>query len=156
MRKSDSEFIKIAIEIAWKARERGNHPYGALLVSQEGEILLTAENTVVTERDITGHAELNLMRFGSHIYTPEYLATCSIYASTEPCPMCAGAIFWGNVRHIVFGLSGNSLYRIIGENNDEAIFLPCRDLFDQGRKTIQVHGPILEEEAIKVHEGFWS
>jgi tRNA(Arg) A34 adenosine deaminase TadA len=156
MRKTDSEYMRIAIEVARISRDRGNHPYGAILVSQEGDILLTAENTVETERDVTGHAELNLMRAASHEYDTDYLASCSIFTSTEPCPMCAGAIFWGNVRHVVFGLSGRSLYGIIGENSEEAIFLPCRDLFDKGRKTIQVDGPVLEEEAFKVHEDFWS
>ena len=156
MRKTDSEYMQIAIEVAKKSRDKGNHPFGAILVSQVGEILLTAENTVETERDITGHAELNLIRAASHRFDSDFLATCTIYTSTEPCPMCAGAIFWGNVRHIVFGLSGRSLNGIIGENSEEAISLPCRDLFDKGHKTIQVVGPVLEEEAFKVHEDFWS
>ena len=156
MRKTDSEYLQIAIEVARNSRERGNHPFGAILVAQDGKILLSAENTVETEHDITGHAELNLMRAASHKFDPDFLASCSIYTSTEPCPMCAGAIFWGNVRHVVFGLSERSLYEIIGEDTEDAISLPCRDLFEKGRKTIQVDGPMLEEEAFKVHEDFWS
>ena len=156
MRKTDLEYMQIAIEVARKARDKGNQPFGSILVSQEGEILLTAENTVETERDITGHAELNLIRSASYEFDPEYLSSCSIYTSTEPCPMCSGAIFWGNVRHIVFGLSERSLNGIIGENTEEAISLPCRDIFDKGRKTIQVIGPVLEEEALEVHKDFWS
>lgn len=156
MRKTDSEYMQIAIEVAMKSRDKGNHPFGAILVSKEGEILLTAENTVETERDITGHAELNLIRAASQRFDPDFLAACSIYTSTEPCPMCAGAIFWGNVRHVVFGLSEIAFYAIIQENTEEAIILPCRDLFDKGRKAIQVDGPILEEKALKVHEDYWS
>lgn len=155
MRKTDSEYIRIAIDLAWKARKQGNHPFGAILVSKDGEVLLTAENTVVTEGDITDHAEINLIRMASHKYDPDFLASCSIYTSTEPCPMCAGAIFWGNVRHVVFGLSEGSLYGIIGEDNQQSLNLPCREIFSKGNKSIQVDGPILEEEALKVHEDFW-
>jgi tRNA(Arg) A34 adenosine deaminase TadA len=84
------------IEIARQARLHGNHPFGALLADAEGNILLTAENTVVTENDCTCHAETNLIRQAARNYAAEFLETCTLYASTEPCPMCAGAIFWGN------------------------------------------------------------
>ena len=90
MRKTDSEYMRIAIEVARISRDRGNHPYGAILVSQEGDILLTAENTVETERDVTGHAELNLMRAASHEYDTDYLASCSIFTSTAPTCNIAG------------------------------------------------------------------
>jgi tRNA(Arg) A34 adenosine deaminase TadA len=156
MRGTDSEYIRTAIDIAWKAREHGNHPFGAILVAESGEILLAAENTVVTGRDITGHAELNLVRAASHDFNLGFLAKCSIYTSTEPCPMCAGAIYWANVRRVVYGLSEGNLRELIGIENEEAINLPCRELFDSGNKSIQVIGPVLEDEAIKVHTGFWS
>ena len=156
MNQNLSKFIKTAIDAAWRAREKGNHPFGAVLVSQDGEILLTAENTVITEKDITGHAELNLIRQACKEYSPDFLAACTLYASTEPCPMCAGAIFWGNVRRVVYGLSEAGLYQITGEDNEEVLYLPCREVFEKGRKDIQVIGPILEEEARKVHEGFWT
>ena len=69
--------------------------------------------------------------------------------------MCSGAIFWGNVRRIVFGLSEAGLYEMTGEDPEEVLYLPCRELFEKGKKPIEVLGPILEEEARKVHEGFW-
>lgn len=149
-------FIRAAIGVARKARENGNHPFGALLVDPDGNILLEAENTVVTENDCTGHAETNLMRKASQHYDPAFLATCTLYTSTEPCPMCSGAIFWGNVRRVVYGLSEEALYEMIGANDEEALFLPCRDVFGKGRKPIEVIGPLLEDEARQVHEGFWT
>ncbi|MER3462534.1 MAG: nucleoside deaminase, partial [Armatimonadota bacterium] len=94
----DLEFLRQAVEVARRARANGNHPFGALLVDAEGKVLLEAENTVQTERDCTGHAELNLMRLASRSYDPGFLATCTLYTSTEPCAMCSGAIYWGNVR----------------------------------------------------------
>jgi tRNA(Arg) A34 adenosine deaminase TadA len=155
MDENDVRLIRVAIDVARRARERGNHPFGAILADREGQILMEVENTVVTESDCTAHAELNLMRQASKRYERDFLETCTLYSSTEPCPMCSGAIFWGNVRRVVFGLSEAGLYEMTGEDNEEVLYLPCRDLFGKGKKPIEVLGPILEDEARKVHEGFW-
>jgi len=155
MDEDDLRFIRVAIDAARKARDKGNHPFGAVLVDEGGRILLEAENTVVTAKDCTGHAETNLMRQASIKYDSDFLAKCTLYTSTEPCPMCAGAIFWGNVRRVVYGLSEEGLYAMTGEDTEEALYLPCRELFGKGRKPIEVIGPVLEEEARKVHAGFW-
>jgi tRNA(Arg) A34 adenosine deaminase TadA len=155
MDENDLRFMRIAIDIARKARDRGNHPFGAVLVDEKGHILMEAENTVVTERDCTGHAETNLMRQASRKHDRDFLARCTLYTSTEPCPMCVGAIFWGNVRRVIYGLSEEGLYEMVGEDTEEVLYLPCRELLRKGKKTIEVIGPILEEEARRVHEGFW-
>jgi tRNA(Arg) A34 adenosine deaminase TadA len=157
MKARDQAYIQRTIALAGKARQRGNHPFAAILVGPENEILLEAENTVVTEKDITAHAETNLIRSASQTYPPEFLASCTLYASTEPCPMCAGAIFWSNVRRVVYGLSESRLYAIIGEETtDEVLKLGCREVFERGQRPIEVVGPLLEEEAEKVHLGFWT
>ncbi len=150
------KLIKTAIQIAQSARDNGNHPFGALLADKEGNILLKAENTVVTERDCTGHAETNLMRKASQKYDHEFLAECTLYTSTEPCPMCSGAIFWGNIRRVVYGLSEEGLYSMVGDDAEDVLYFPCRSLFEKGRKEIEVIGPVLEDEAKKVHFGFWG
>ena len=155
MSENDLRHLRAAIDVARKARDNGNHPFGAVLVDEHGYILMEAENTVVTEKDCTGHAETNLMRQASRKYDSDFLAKCTIYTSTEPCPMCAGAIFWGNVRRVVYGLSEEGLYGMLGEDDEEVLYLSCRELFGKGPKPIEVIGPILEEEARKVHEGFW-
>ena len=151
-----TEFIQGAIDLAYKARNKGNHPFGAILVDEQGHVLLEAENTVVTENDCTGHAETNLIRLASNTYDADFLANCTLYTSTEPCPMCSGAIFWANVRRVVYGLSEESLYKMTGEDSEDVLYLPCREIFAKGRKPIEVVGPVLEEEAKKVHEGFWT
>jgi tRNA(Arg) A34 adenosine deaminase TadA len=155
MNEIDLKFIRLSFEVAQEARANGNHPFGALLVDERGHVLLKGENTVVTEHDCTGHAETNLMRQASREFSPEFLAKCTLYASTEPCPMCTGAIFWGNVRRVVFGLSTECLNTIVGEKTQEVLYLPSRELFARGRKQVEVLGPVLEEEGSKVHEGFW-
>lgn len=156
MDRTHDQFVQRSIQIAQRARQKGNHPFGALLVDEKGEILLEAENTVVTDRDCTGHAETNLMRLASARFDSNYLAGCTLYTSTEPCPMCAGAIFWGNVRRVVFGLSMQGLYELIGGDNEESLPLRCEEVFARGKKPIEVIGPVLEDEARVVHENFWD
>jgi tRNA(Arg) A34 adenosine deaminase TadA len=156
MRDTDLEHLRTAIAIAWQAREHGNHPFGALLVDENSQVLLQAENTVVTGRDCTGHAETNLMRLASQHFSPEKLVTCTLYTSTEPCAMCAGAIHWGNVRRVVYALGEQDLYDLIGPSPDH-LLLPCRDVFARSQRQVEVIGPAseLDAQARAVHEGFW-
>jgi tRNA(Arg) A34 adenosine deaminase TadA len=156
VKKSDRFYIRRTFEIAGRARQRGSHPFGAILVGPGQEILLEAENTVVTDIDVTAHAETNLIRAASRKYSPEHLQRCTLYTSTEPCPMCAGAIFWSNIRRVVYGLSVDRLSALVGEGSTEAVLrLGCKSIFAGGRRSIDVIGPMLEEEAAKVHQGFW-
>ena len=117
-------------------------------------MLLESENTVVTASDITGHAETNLMREAGRQFTADQLATCTLYTSTEPCPMCAGAIFWGNVGRVVYALDQEGLYALTGES-PYALKLSCRKVFAHGSHPIEVLGPAFEPEAAVVHAGFW-
>ncbi|HJS20826.1 MAG TPA: nucleoside deaminase [Anaerolineales bacterium] len=157
MNRADIQHLSRTIKVAWAAREHGNHPFGAILVDENDQVLLEAENTVVTERDCTGHAETNLMRLATQKYPPEKLALCTLYTSTEPCAMCAGAIHWGNVRRVVFALSEPALYEIAGPSSDH-LLLPCREVFARSQQQVEVIGPVaeLDTEARAVHETFWS
>ena len=157
MNNTDLQHLRTAIEVAQRAREHGNHPFGALLVDENNQVLLQAENSVVTGKDCTGHAETNLMRLATQHYSPEKLSTCTLYTSTEPCAMCAGAIYWGNVRRVVYALSEVALYEIIGPS-PEHLLLPCREVFSHTQRHVEVEGPAMEldAEARAVHQGFWK
>lgn len=148
--------MRTSLAVAQAAREHGNHPFGAILVDENHQVLLEAENTVVTGRDCTGHAETNLMRLASQHFPPEKLALCTLYTSTEPCAMCAGAIHWGNVRRVVFALSEVALYEMVGPSPDHLV-LPCREVFARSERPVKILGPAteLDAEARAVHEGFW-
>ena len=156
MDEHDIRFLRASFEIAQNARKNGNHPFGALLVDEHGRIVMESENTVVTAKDCTGHAEINLIRKVSSKYDRDFLAKCTIYTSTEPCPMCTGAIFWSDVRRVVYGLSEESLYGIVAGESEEVLFLPCREIFERGKKPIEVIGPLLEDEAREAHIDFWK
>ena len=152
---TDLQHLRAAIAVARRAREHGNHPFGALLVGRDGQVLLEAENTVLTGPDCTGHAETNLMRLASRRFGADFLAGCSLYTSTEPCPMCAGAIYWGNVGRIVFALSQDAFYDFIG-GPGEGLRLSCQAVFAHAPRAVEVLGPALDDEALDVHRGFWK
>jgi hypothetical protein len=92
----------------------------------------------------------------ARLLTEAELARCTLYTSTEPCAMCAGAIYWTGIGRVVFALAETGLSRYTGSHTQNpTLDLPCREVFARGQKPIVVAGPLLEDEAGKVHEGFW-
>ncbi|MGH3137672.1 MAG: nucleoside deaminase [Gaiellaceae bacterium] len=128
----------------------------AVLVDAEGSIVLEAENTVVTEGHCLGHDETNLIRAASARFDAEFLSGCTLYASTEPCAMCACAIYWSNIRRVVFALSEAELREIVGGSESPALALPCREIFARGEHEVVVSGPQLDVQASAVHVGYWG
>lgn len=148
---ADEHYLRIAFREAERARERGNHAFGALLIDADGEPVLAAQNSVVTDDDVTAHAEMNLLRAASRKFQPEQLKTFTLYASGEPCPMCAGAIVWANIRRVVFGLGMEAIYRLFDADPDApALPMHAAGVFDQAPWPMKVIGPMLEDEAEQV------
>jgi tRNA(Arg) A34 adenosine deaminase TadA len=147
----DATYIRRALELACQARKRGNHPFGALLVADR-RIVLEAENTVVTEADPTKHAEMNLMQSAWRQLPPDVIRRSTLYTSTEPCPMCTGAIFWSGVRRVIFSVSAPTLGAMTGDT----FCRPCKALFDNATQKTEVVGPVLADEGEQVHSGFWT
>ncbi|MEU9044917.1 MULTISPECIES: nucleoside deaminase [unclassified Kitasatospora] len=154
---ADRDHLLAALELAHSARAHGNHPFGALLTDSDGNVLLSAENSVLSDRDVTAHAETNLVRQASRTLAPTQLTRATLYSSTEPCAMCAGAIYWSGIRRVVYALSATELNAIAGVDPEEPVLdLPCRQVFAAGGNTVEVSGPHLPEEAAAVHTGYWG
>jgi tRNA(Arg) A34 adenosine deaminase TadA len=153
----DIELLRRTIELARESRTRGDHPFGALLAGPDGNILIEAMNTGGTLGDRTGHAERNLMTEASLKYETDFLTGCTMYTSAEPCAMCAGSVYWTGVGRVVHGMSEVALKDLIGPDPENLTMdLPCRDVFAAGQRSVEVVGPLLEDESATVHEGFWS
>ena len=153
----DERLLRLAIAISSRSREHGNHPFGALLADEDGDLLLEAENSVVTTGDATGHAEMGLIRMASRTLPTEARAKATLYTSAEPCAMCAGAIYWGGVGRVVYAMAETDLRALTGSHPENpTLDLDCRSVFRAGQRHIEVVGPALTEEAIAVHEGFWD
>jgi len=147
------------VEISKLARAAGNTPFGALLTGPEGEVLLEQGNIELTEHDCTGHAETALMRAASQRWPKDFLARCTLYTSVEPCAMCAGAVYWGGVGRVVYGLSESRLLRLTGsDERNPTLDLPCREIFAKGQRAVEVLGPFEEVSAavVAAQEGYWK
>jgi tRNA(Arg) A34 adenosine deaminase TadA len=150
-------FLRHSFDVARRARVHGNHPFGAILVSAEGEVLIEAENGFLPDRDMTAHAERLLATQASKQLNADVLAGCTLYTSAEPCAMCAGAIYWTGIGRVVFGLTERRLKSLTGDHAENpTLDLPCRMVFAAGQRHVEIIGPLLEEEAAALHVGVWD
>jgi tRNA(Arg) A34 adenosine deaminase TadA len=147
----DERLVRQTIELARRARQAGNHPFGALL-ALNGAVLLTAQNTIATDRDPTAHAESNLVAEAIRRLTPDQIRRSVLYSSCEPCAMCVGKMYWAGIRSIVYALPSDQLAALAARD----FVIPCRELFARSRETVHVVGPVLIDEAREVHLGFWQ
>jgi tRNA(Arg) A34 adenosine deaminase TadA len=154
----DLRFLRRAIELAREARDDGRHPFGSLIVNERGEIVVEARNNAVRPKgEPTQHAETVACAAAARLLSNAELGKCTLYTSTEPCAMCAGAIYWIGIGRVVFALPEAGLLKFTGDDPENpTLDLPCREVFARGQRKVVVAGPFLEDEAGKVHEGFWG
>lgn len=147
--------LRDAIALSEHARKRGNMPFGAVLVAPDGAILARAENAILTERDMTSHAEINALRMASKNCTPQQIAAATMYASGEPCPMCSGAMMRMGLRRLVFGIRAVVATPYLPMAAGAMVrSIDCRDVLRLAPSPIEVTGPVLEEEAKAPFEAF--
>jgi tRNA(Arg) A34 adenosine deaminase TadA len=101
------------------------------------------------------------MRLAGKKYSKEFLWGCTLYTTAEPCCMCVGAIYWGNVGRVVFGITERQLLELTGAHEDNPTFdLPSREIIARGQKKIEIVGPSadreLQEEIISAHRVHWT
>jgi tRNA(Arg) A34 adenosine deaminase TadA len=154
----DLVHLRQAVGVANAAKGKGNHPFGAVLVGPDGDVLLTGENTYTTDRG-PGHAETNLARDAARAYPPEFLRQCTLYTSVEPCCMCAGSIYWAGIGSVVFGITEKALASMTLDSQENLTQdLPCQQVFAAGRWQVALRGPYAEVEAevLASHQDFWT
>ncbi len=146
----DHGYVSRAIELSTEAVEAGNTPFGALLVV-DGEVVREATNTTRTDDDLTAHPELVLARWAGRTLDRSELADCTMYASTEPCPMCATAIHYAGIDRVVFGVSGETLDALTGT----VVTIPAAEVIRRAGGDTTVEGPVATAEAMAVHESWY-
>lgn len=96
------DYLKLAIQAGKKGLDNNDGgPFGAIIV-KDGEIISEAHNTVLSDTDPTAHAEINAIRKACKKLNNFHLDGCTLYTSSEPCPMCLGAIYWAHLKRVVF------------------------------------------------------
>jgi tRNA(Arg) A34 adenosine deaminase TadA len=144
---TDLKHLRRAIRLADAARKAGERPFGAVIVHDDGTILIEAVNQVNSTGDVTAHAETQAIRLAS---TSQVLNATTLYSSAEPCVMCAGAIFWSRIPRLVYGLDDPTVRSLAAP--DEAIptvrsepIVNCSPLHQ-----VLVLGPALIAEVMEV------
>ncbi len=99
---SDEHFMKEALKEAQRAFERDEVPVGAVVVVNQ-RVIARAHNLTETLNDVTAHAEMQAITSAADYLGGKYLNECTLYVTLEPCVMCAGALFWSQVKRVVFG-----------------------------------------------------
>ena len=146
--------IREANDVARATAAHGHHPFGAVLVGPDDGILMRQGNI-----DTVHHAESELARRAAAAYSPEFLWTCSLVSTGEPCAMCAGTLYWANIGRLVYGYEETKLLALTGDHPENpTMSLPSRTVLASGQKDIEVFGPFpeIEDELLAPHRDFWK
>jgi len=115
------DYMRIALEEAECAANRGEVPVGAVLVDQDGRILARDGNRIIEHSDPAGHAEMLVLRQAAQVSGNYRLIGTTLYVTLEPCVMCAGAMVHARISRLVFGATDPktggvvSLYQILSD-----------------------------------------
>tara|TARA_B110000285_G_scaffold179995_1_gene202883 strand:- start:409 stop:852 length:444 start_codon:yes stop_codon:yes gene_type:complete len=101
---NDEYFMKQALEEAKKAFELGEVPVGAVVVAND-QIIARSHNLTERLTDVTAHAEMQAITAAADFLGGKYLTDCSIYITLEPCTMCGGALYWSQIKKVIYGAS---------------------------------------------------
>jgi len=146
--------LRTANAVARDAVMHGHHPFGAVLVGPDDRVLMRQGNI-----DTVHHAEVELARRAAAAYLPEFLWTCTLVSTGEPCAMCTGTLYWANIGRLVYGFEETKLLELTGDHpKNPTINLSSRTVLGSGQKKIDVHGPFpeIEDELLAPHRDFWK
>jgi tRNA(Arg) A34 adenosine deaminase TadA len=153
---SDTELqhLRRCVELAKKALEVGDEPFGSVLVSGDRTVLAEDHNHVATG-DGTRHPEFDLARWAGKNMTPEERARATVYTSGEHCPMCSAAHAWVGLGRIVYAVSSRQLggwLRELGVAPGPVRPLPIQEV----APNVIVEGPVAElaDEVRELHRRF--
>ncbi|MFH0861872.1 MAG: nucleoside deaminase [Candidatus Altiarchaeota archaeon] len=144
---SDERFMRKAIEVAKKGIEAGQTPFGSCIV-KGGRVVAACHNTVWGTCDPTAHSEVNTVREACRKLKNIGLSGCTIYSTTEPCPMCFSACHWAKVGRIVYG-DGILDAQSAGFNE---LTISNRKMKWGGDSPVEIEGGVLRKECKELFE----
>lgn len=112
--KTDEKYLIRCVELATLGLEKGDQPFGSVLVSEDGTILFEDHNHVASG-DHTQHPEFNIARWSGQNMTEEERAAATVYTSGEHCPMCSAAHGLAGLGRIVYASSSVQLNEWLDE-----------------------------------------
>lgn len=154
----DAARLRRAYALARQARDRGDRPFAAVVVAEDGTVLAEGLSTQGAGGGGTlAHSEMNALSavIGAGV-ARDRLRRSTIYSSGEPCAMCAAAIFYAGIGRVVYGLSAGAILDLRNAQPHTAgLSLSCRAVLDSAAERIEVVGPCIEEEGAEPHRGYW-
>jgi guanine deaminase len=142
----EEKYMRLAIFEARKnLKSLSGGPFGACIV-KDNKVVAAARNTVLYCNDATCHAEVNAIREASRKLKDYYLSGCVIYSTTEPCPMCFGAIHWAKIDAVYFGTSINDVKKL----GFDELRVSCRKMKSTGRSRVKIIPGLLKKECLKL------
>ena len=142
--------MKKAINEALTAREKGEDPFGAVLINENGEICCSSHSKCRELNDPTAHAEILVIRDYCQSNKQIYLNGFTIVCSGEPCVMCSGAIKWAKIESIIYSISQKYIQEISGGKNKPT----CNEIVNTGNKKIRIVENYMIEEGKSVFINF--
>lgn len=149
----DRGFMKRAYELAGEAVKKGNAPFGAVLVV-DGKIVAEFANEVASSKDPTKHAETGLISAFAPKIDRNNFRRAVLYASSEPCIMCCGAILNAGIAEVVYGTTESQFQLIIGEVPGKNS-LTSREILARTNPWVKIRGPLMEKEGLAQHQAYW-
>lgn len=104
MENNHEYYMKLALSEAKMAFDQGEIPVGVIVVCKN-RIIARGHNLTETLNDVTAHAEMQAITAAASTLGGKYLQDCSFYVTLEPCVMCAGALGWAQIAHLIYGAS---------------------------------------------------
>jgi tRNA(Arg) A34 adenosine deaminase TadA len=137
----EADFMRLAIEKTREGIAAGQSPFGAVIVCGS-DVIAATHNTVWRTCDPTAHAEVNCIRAAATVLNSIALHGCTLYSTTEPCPMCLAAIHWAKINRVVFGAT----IADAAAAGFKELFVSANDLVVMGRSPLVVaNGPLRDE-----------
>lgn len=138
-----NSFMQRAVDLAVQNVQEGGRPFGAVLV-KDGEIVHEGVNELHEKHDVSGHAEMLIIRRAQEEFQTDDLSEFSVYASGHPCPMCLAAMYFAGINDVYYcqglehatkyGVSGKlNLYEEMGKTNEDRMLTMNHMQLPQGQ-----------------------
>ena len=146
---SEQEFMRLAIGKAQEGIAAGQSPFGSVIV-RDGEVIAATHNTVWRDGDPTAHAEVNCIRGAARALKTIFLHGCTLFSTTEPCPMCLSAIHWAKIDRVVYG----AVIADATAAGFSELAIPAKTLAQMGHSPVRVEGGLLRDECAALFDQF--
>jgi tRNA(Arg) A34 adenosine deaminase TadA len=144
---TDEDFMRVAIRAAREGIAAGQSPFGSAIV-RDGAVIAATHNSVWLDGDPTAHAEIICLRRAASALKNIFLNGCTLYSTTEPCPMCISAIHWARLDRCVYGAT----IADAAAAGFREMPVDARTLTTMGKSPLKIESGVLQEECAALFE----